>query len=74
MHIEETMEMVRSEMNLLTEVDQPGSAIDQYVERLDAILKQKLKGVEELKAKLESFKGHLQQEEIITNTISRPQK
>ena len=43
MHIEETMEMVRSEMNLLTEVDQPGSAIDQYVERLDAILKQKLK-------------------------------
>ena len=29
LHIEETMEMVRSEMNLLTEVDQPGSAIDQ---------------------------------------------
>jgi hypothetical protein len=72
MHIEETMEMVRSEMNLLTEVDQPGSAIDQYVERLDAILKQKLKGVEELKAKLESFKEHLQQEEIITNTVRIP--
>lgn len=32
-------------MNLLTEVDQPGSAIDQYVERLDKILKQKLEGV-----------------------------
>lgn len=51
MHIEETMELVRSEMNLLTEVDQPGSAIDQYVERLDAILKQKLRGVEELKVR-----------------------
>lgn len=49
LHIEETMELVRSEMNLLTEVDQPGSAIDQYVDRLDAILKQKLKGVEALK-------------------------
>jgi hypothetical protein len=43
------MELVRSEMNLLTEVDQPGSAIDQYVDRLDAILKQKLRGVEALK-------------------------
>eukprot|EP00955_Chlamydomonas_euryale_P033239 347417-Chlamydomonas_euryale.AAC.4 len=32
-------------MNLLTEVDQPGSAIDQYVNRLDKILKQKLEGV-----------------------------
>lgn len=73
MHIEETMELVRSEMNLLTEVDQPGSAIDQYVERLDAILKQKLRGVEELKAKLERFKDHLQQEEMITATV-RPNK
>jgi hypothetical protein len=50
MHIEETMEMVRSKMNLLTEVDQPGSAIDQYVERFDAILKQKLKRVDEMGA------------------------
>jgi hypothetical protein len=29
MQIEETMEGVRREMALLTEVDQPGSAIDQ---------------------------------------------
>lgn len=33
-NIEETMEIVRREMNLLTEVDQPGSAIDQYVDAL----------------------------------------
>lgn len=33
-NIEETMEIVRKEMNLLTEVDQPGSAIDQYVDAL----------------------------------------
>uniref|UniRef100_A0A7R9YS33 Kinesin-like protein n=1 Tax=Chlamydomonas euryale TaxID=1486919 RepID=A0A7R9YS33_9CHLO len=73
MHIEETMELVRSEMNLLTEVDQPGSAIDQYVNRLDKILKQKLEGVAMLQAKLERFKGHLQKEEMITTTM-RPNK
>jgi hypothetical protein len=56
-HIEETMELVRSEMNLLAEVDQPGSAIDQYVERLDSILTQKLKGVEALKVGFSP--GHL---------------
>ncbi|KAG1655340.1 hypothetical protein FOA52_008855 [Chlamydomonas sp. UWO 241] len=71
MHIEETMEAVRSEMTLLTEVDQPGSAIDQYVDRLDAILKQKLEGVAMLQAKLERFKGHLQKEEQITQTHTR---
>lgn len=74
LHIEETMELVRNEMNLLTEVDQPGSAIDQYVERLDAILKQKLEGVAMLQAKLERFKGHLQKEEMITATVRAPSK
>lgn len=39
LQIEDTMDMVRREMALLTEVDQPGSAIDQYVDRLDQILR-----------------------------------
>ena len=45
------------------------STIIRYVERLDAILKQKLRGVEALKAKLERFKDHLAQEEKITATV-----
>eukprot|EP00798_Chlamydomonas_sp_ICE-L_P027409 gene27409-4703_t len=64
--IEETMELVRKEMALLTEVDQPGSAIDLYVEKLDAILKIKMDGIMKLKSKLESFKEHLQQEEVMS--------
>ena len=51
LQIEENMDMVRKEMNLLTEVDQPGSAIDQYVEKLDAILRQKSDGIAELKVR-----------------------
>ncbi len=42
---------VRKEMSLLTDVDQPGSAIDRYVEKLDAILKIKMDGILELKVR-----------------------
>lgn len=73
MQIEETMELVRKEMSLLTDVDQPGSAIDRYVEKLDAILKIKMDGILELKSKLERFKDHLKQEEIMSATV-RPGK
>jgi len=69
LQIEETMDTVRKEMALLTEVDQPGSAIDQYVEKLDAILRQKMDGILELKSKLDRFKEHLKQEEIMSATI-----
>lgn len=55
------MDTVRREMALLTEVDQPGSAIDQYVEKLDAILRSKMESISELKAKLDRFKEHLKQ-------------
>ncbi len=35
-------------MNLLAEVDQPGSAIDQYVDQLEAILAAKADGIRQL--------------------------
>lgn len=41
------------------QVDQPGSAIDTYVETLGAILKEKAAGIQQLQAKLDSFKSKL---------------
>mmetsp|Transcript_12612 Transcript_12612/g.27255 ORF Transcript_12612/g.27255 Transcript_12612/m.27255 type:complete len:659 (+) Transcript_12612:246-2222(+) len=73
MQIEETMELVRNEMAMLTEVDQPGSHLDQYVEKLDGVLKQKMDGIMELKAKLERFKEFLKQEELMSASV-RPGK
>ncbi|KAJ9508955.1 hypothetical protein QJQ45_028285 [Haematococcus lacustris] len=69
LQIEETMDVVRREMALLTDVDQPGSAIDQYVDKLDVILRGKLEKIQELLAKLERFKEHLKQEEIMSRSI-----
>jgi kinesin family member 2/24 len=63
------MDAVRKEMQLLTEVDQPGSAIDQYVEKLDTMLQYKLELILGLKHKLDRFKDHLNQEEMMSRSI-----
>ncbi len=42
-------------MNILAEVDQPGSAIDQYVDQLESILSQKAEGIRQLQVGQQSF-------------------
>ncbi|KAK9812765.1 hypothetical protein WJX72_003335 [[Myrmecia] bisecta] len=69
--IEDTMTIVRWEMNLLGEVDQPGSAIDSYTEKLAAILEQKANGISELRRRLESFQQKLREEEIMSKTVGQ---
>ncbi|GMH29305.1 hypothetical protein Nepgr_031148 [Nepenthes gracilis] len=50
--IEDTMEIVREEMKLLAEVDQPGSFIDNYVTQLSFVLSRKAAGLVSLQARL----------------------
>ncbi|KAG8643526.1 hypothetical protein MANES_11G044733v8 [Manihot esculenta] len=38
------MNIVREEMNLLVEADQPGNQLDDYITRLNTILSQKAAG------------------------------
>ncbi len=38
------MDLIREEMTLLAEVDQPGSLIDSYVDKLEALLVRKAEG------------------------------
>lgn len=69
--IEETMNTVRSEMNLLAEVDQPGSAIDTYVVKLKEILDKKDKAIQSLRGKLVSFESQLQEEEALNRSMGQ---
>ena len=62
--IEDTMESVRVEMALLQEVDRPGSAIDDYVSGLTAILAARAASIAELQARLATFQRHLKEEEV----------
>jgi len=70
-HIEETMDVVRQEMNLLAEVDQPGSAIDTYVGKLQGILQVKLRSVAALQRQLQNFTRQLREEEEQSKTAQQ---
>ncbi|GAB2266653.1 Kinesin-like protein KIN-13A [Dionaea muscipula] len=64
--IEDTMEIVREEMKLLAEVDQPGSLIDNYVTQLSFVLSRKAAGLVSLQARLARFQHRLKEQEILT--------
>lgn len=68
--IEETMDTIRQEMALLTDIDQPGSVIDQYVERLEEILTRKMATDALLKNLLDKFKVKLKEEEALSRTVN----
>ncbi|WIA29491.1 hypothetical protein OEZ86_011992 [Tetradesmus obliquus] len=71
--IEDAMEIVRREMAMLQEVDQPGSSIDQYVDSLEAVLTQKLDGIRKLQGRLDRFKNKLRQEDLMSRTVQKKQ-
>ncbi|XP_010259584.1 PREDICTED: kinesin-like protein KIN-13A [Nelumbo nucifera] len=64
--IEDTMEIVREEMRLLAEVDQPGSLIDNYVTQLSFVLSRKAAGLVSLQARLARFQHRLKEQEILS--------
>eukprot|EP01018_Ginkgo_biloba_P017526 Gb_23913 [translate_table: standard] len=72
--IEDTMEIVREEMKLLTEVDQPGSLIDNYVSQLSYVLSRKAAGLVNLQARLARFQHHLKEQEILSRKKGMPSK
>ncbi|KAL9232798.1 hypothetical protein vseg_007864 [Gypsophila vaccaria] len=64
--IEDTMEIVREEMKLLAEVEQPGSQIDNYVSQLSFVLSRKAAGLVSLQARLARFQHRLKEQEILS--------
>ncbi|KAE8734261.1 ubiquitin-like-specific protease ESD4-like [Hibiscus syriacus] len=64
--IEDTMEIVREEMKLLAEVDQPGSHIDNYVTQLSFVLSRKAASLVSLQARLSRFQHRLKEKEILS--------
>ncbi|KAK9161563.1 hypothetical protein Syun_007904 [Stephania yunnanensis] len=64
--IEDTMEIVREEMTLLAEVDQPGSHIDNYVIQLSFVLSRKAAALVSLQARLARFQHRLKEQEILS--------
>ncbi|KAL8128836.1 hypothetical protein V2J09_017991 [Rumex salicifolius] len=63
--VEETMEIVREEMNLLVEVDEPGNQLDEYISKLNAMLSKKAAGIVQLQTHLANFKKRLNEHNVL---------
>ncbi|CAN6699539.1 unnamed protein product [Malus baccata var. baccata] len=68
--VEHTIDIVREEMNLLVQADQPGNPIDDYICKLNAILSQKAAGILQLQAQLAQFQRHLNDHSVLVSSSS----
>lgn len=66
--VEETMNIVKEEMNLLVEADQPGNQLDDYISRLNAILSQKAAGILQLQTRLTQFQKRLKEHNVLVSS------
>ncbi|KAK8664254.1 hypothetical protein V6N13_084052 [Hibiscus sabdariffa] len=66
--VEETMNIVKEEMNLLVEADQPGNQLDDYISRLTAILSQKAAGITQLQTQLARFQKRLKEHNVLVSS------
>ncbi|KAF7843339.1 kinesin-like protein KIN-13B [Senna tora] len=66
--VEETMNIVKEEMNLLVEADQPGNQLDDYITRLNAILSQKASAILQLQTRLAHFQKRLKDHNVLVSS------
>eukprot|EP00268_Persea_americana_P033145 TRINITY_DN3288_c0_g2_i1.p1 TRINITY_DN3288_c0_g2~~TRINITY_DN3288_c0_g2_i1.p1 ORF type:complete len:800 (-),score=159.95 TRINITY_DN3288_c0_g2_i1:414-2570(-) len=67
--VEETMEIVREEMKLLAEADQPGNQLDDYISKLNTILSQKAAGILNLQTRLANFQRRLNEHNVLVSSL-----
>ena len=69
--IDETMKLVKEEMDLLRCFDKQEIVLEDYVQSLDSILSRKIKAQAELRDLLAEIKVHLQQEDSLSSSMKK---
>lgn len=67
--VEDTINIVKEEMKLLDEADQPGNQLDDYISRLNTILSQKAAGIVNLQARLAHFQRRLTEHNVLVSSM-----
>ncbi|KAJ4744372.1 Kinesin-like protein [Rhynchospora pubera] len=63
--VEESLDIIKEEMNLLVEADQPGNQLDDYVSRLNDILSYKAARILDLQSRLAQFQRRLNEQGVL---------
>ncbi|KAK9148884.1 hypothetical protein Scep_007641 [Stephania cephalantha] len=67
--VEETIDIVKEEMKLLVEADQPGNQLDDYISKLNTILSHKAAGILQLQNRLASFQRRLNEHNVLVSSF-----
>ncbi|XP_062090767.1 kinesin-like protein KIN-13B [Humulus lupulus] len=62
--VEKTIDIVKEEMNLLVEAEQPGNQLSDYILKLNSILSQKAAEILQLQTQLAQFQRHLNEHNV----------
>lgn len=65
-HIDNMVGIIKGEMTILNEVDQPGSDVDEYTSALKGYLEQQVKHIMSIKGRVERFTQNLRIEEEVS--------
>ena len=70
-HIDDIVDIVKQDMSLLQNVEEPQSDIEDYVNSLDKILMQKMQHICNLRSNLAKFYKHLKKEESLQKLYTK---
>ena len=73
-HIDANVELVKKQMNMLNDVDKPGSDVETYTDELDGLLDHHMAMISGLKDQLRRFRGHLGREKKLSEQFYRQQE
>lgn len=62
-HIDDVVDVIKQDMSILQNVEEPKSDIEEYVDKLDSILMRKMEHILKLRGNLATFYKHLKKEE-----------
>ena len=65
--LDDFVDSIKTQMNMIGEVDQPGSDIQNYVGTLSQILAKSVREMTTLQTKVDSFGKHLKEEAVLSN-------
>uniref|UniRef100_A0A803NZA9 Kinesin-like protein n=1 Tax=Cannabis sativa TaxID=3483 RepID=A0A803NZA9_CANSA len=66
--VEKTIDIVKEEMNLLVEAENPGNQLSDYISKLNSILSQKATEILQLQTQLAQFQRHLNEHNVLQSS------
>ncbi len=72
-HIDDVVDLVKTEMSLLNDVDKPGSDVEDYVNNLDKLLLQKVHMILQMRQSIINFHTNLKTEETMSKLYQQQQ-